>query len=484
MSGSPPSAPSGVPTPRPEDPTAPATADKRTLLIASVVMVALVLVGVVSAALFTGTACGSIEPDPVAAGAVGAGLADVDAVLDVAFPDLDDTTRGDMVDALRGLEEQLGRLAGIAEVTGAQALAETDVGFAALGPVTTMLDPQGAAVLARADLGDGRVVGSEDTLYALAMVNQLTGQVDAFLPLDGELEGGACVDTATIGTPLAFHLDAGGGRLLLLRVEEDGSEPELELRDPTEGRVWGTPIEVGVAPPGVLGERLAGRLAPELAVAGRRTAPGDQAPVLTAVGRTDGELRWTVTRDELEGLLASDAAQHVDVMAADDELVVVVLRPDPDEEAAQEDDAEGEASAADATGGRLVALAAADGSRVWDASYDPSETIREVVVRAGGAWVLVATGQGSLRLEERGPDGGEGRSATSSGTRGRVAVLGEHRTVTVGDGAVVVDDGDLGARSSELVGRDVLRHQGGVTLLLEGHGDSSGDGSVAVTFTP
>jgi hypothetical protein len=129
------------------------------------------------------------------------------------------------------------------------------------------------------------VVGTGSTLYAVALMNETTGQVDAVQPLDADLEpAGGCLDAATVNVPFAFHLDANDGEALLFRVEEDSDEPELQLRD-RGGIRWDAPLEVAIAPPGLLGERLAVvrrelfRAPEPRARAGRQDDPRDHEPV-------------------------------------------------------------------------------------------------------------------------------------------------------------------------------------------------------------
>jgi hypothetical protein len=214
------------------------SADRRVLAVAAISMVALVLVGVVSAQLFTRSACASIDPEPIADRSVaavapavaGEGVPDVGLVAAEALPDVPEGNRDAVTAAIASLEGAIGPLVTAADVRGAEGLRVVDGGVAAVGPVTTVLGADGAEVQATVDVDEGTVVGSGSSLFSLALVNQLTGQVDALQAVDVGLAAGPCVDTATVGTPLAFHLDAGDGELLLLRTEEDGDEPAVELQ--------------------------------------------------------------------------------------------------------------------------------------------------------------------------------------------------------------------------------------------------------------
>jgi len=243
---------------------------------------------------------------------------------------------------------------------------------------------------AAATVGDGTVVGSGETLYSLALTNELTGQVDALQPLDADLDGLTCVDTALVGSPLAFHLAADQGELLLLRVEEDGEEPMLELRDPVAGRVWASDLELPTAPAGLAGARLTAGLGGELVVAGTRAKPDDEVPALTAVARADGGPRWTVGREQLVAAgagLRGAGAVRIEVAAVQDGLVLVGLRAvdgggGADEEAEQDARAEGEHL--------LVALDPADGGVLWSEPIGGAERVVDAEVVASRAEVILA----------------------------------------------------------------------------------------------
>ncbi|MEX0705370.1 MAG: hypothetical protein WD041_02005, partial [Nitriliruptoraceae bacterium] len=172
----------------------PMAADRRVLVIALVAMVVFVSVGVVSAQLFAGSPCGDLapSPSPVTPTEVPSEASPFEAVLGPA------SGAWDVGFAADGLVEVFdGRLA----VTGP-------------GMLTIGADGPDGGVLA----APARVVGGGDTLWSIAWMNDLTGQVDALVPIDEDLEVGTCVDTAVVGSPFAFHLDAGDGQLLLLRV--------------------------------------------------------------------------------------------------------------------------------------------------------------------------------------------------------------------------------------------------------------------------
>jgi hypothetical protein len=469
MSGSPPSAPTGVPAPRAEDPAAAATADKRVLVIAVVVMLLLVSVGVVSGALFNRSACATIDPEPVTAGLAG-GAGDVDRVLAASFPDTDQDTLGAMAGAFASLSERLGPVTGVAEVTGATGLGVTERGVAAIGPVTSSLDTRGSEVLARVDVGDGQVVGSGDTLWSVAAVNELTGQVDAVTPLDPELEAQTCVNTSLINSPLAFALDARDGELLLLRINEDGGEPELELRDPVQGRVWGPALDIGIGQPGLQAARLTGRLGPGTVVTGLRTAPGDGMPVMTAVERGTGEPVWHLGRGDLDALLDDELAQTATVWAVGENRAIVSLSvdPDPDEPA----------DVPTTLPTRLLALDPGSGESIWDAALGADDAVRHVELDGDAAWITISDGD-EVRFERFDADGDLTFGTGTAGDDGRTAVLDDGRVVTASaDSLGLIEQDELFTVGSDLQAREVAAHGDAVTLLVDG----PDGGTVAVTF--
>jgi hypothetical protein len=419
-----------------------ATADRRTLTIALVVMVALVAVGVGSAALLTRSACtrlGASPPRPPATGT--AFEADGEAVV-------------------AALAAELGPVTGIVEATGARRLAPLADGFAAVGSVTTVLRSDGASATARASFDPAvRIVGDGATLYALAWVNDLTGQLDALVPLTGTLTSGTCVDTATVGTQLAFHLDAGGGQLALLRVDEDGEDARVELRDPVAGRVWTNYLYLGVAPAGVLGDRVSGALTDELVVVTRRSAAPEPAAVVIALERDDGAVRWSVGREAVAELLGSEPGR-LSVLAVTATTVVVQVRDD--------------------AGGRTVGLVgfdAADGEVAWSTVPGWAGELLDAAVVGEQVALLVGAGAGLdvLALDPR--DGAlVALQGGVPGEDGRFGVGADGTVVTVTDRAFDVDGRTVAL--APLVGLDVLVHPGGTSLLLARHGD----GLVVVTF--
>ena len=462
----------------------PLAADKRTMIVALVAMIVLVSVGIVSAAVFTGSACQDVSPSPVSP--VGASD-EVDRALAIAFPDAEDDASTAIEAQLEAVGEQLGAVTGVAVVDGADGLAATSEGVAATGPVTSLLPASGSDVTAAVDVGDGVVVGSGDVLVSLARVNDLTGQVDAFATIDataaGELTEIGCVDTATVGTPLAFELDAADGQLLLFRAEEDGADAELELRDPRDGRLWFARVDVGAAPPGVTGERIEGRLGDDAAVLVRRTAPDDDAPVVTVVDRADGSLRWQLEREALqvvpvaasgeaepsEGepgapVLRDEAAQRLEVLALDGEQVVLALTDVRDEDAVV-------TGGTDALGpsvgpGVLVGLDVRDGTPRWQLPLPAGVRVSAASSTGTGVWLALDDGE-QARLVGLDATGGP----LDGSPDGVVAVVDDRLVLTGGDG-----DGDevVGEGAGPLRARDLLATGDRVHVLFAGPVDGAG----------
>lgn len=294
-------------------------ADRRTLVIAASAMVGLILVGVVSSSLFASPVCNRLSPQPMSPSP----QAEADPSQLAAQP----TDAGASTDAISALGTVFGTPTGAAGADGSDRLAVVSGGVAMLGDHAVVLDADGARVRAAATFDAATVRGSGEVIYALALVNELTGQVDALQPLDASLAALTCVETATVNTPLAFHLDAADGELLLLRTDEDGSEPQVQLRDASNGVVWETDMVLGQAPAGVLGARTTAALG-ESVIVGRRASTGDRDPALLALGLRDGEVLWQRRADELEGVFDEDVHRFLDVIAVHDDVAVVVVTDD------------------------------------------------------------------------------------------------------------------------------------------------------------
>lgn len=472
-------------------------ADRRTLVIAVAAMVGLVGLGVVSGALFARSACATISPEAVAAAevttaeAVAAGQAGAAAA--AALGDLAPADRAVVEEGIAVLADRLGAVTAVTAVSEVDRLAAIDGGVAALGPVVTTLVDGGTTAGGAVSLQQGVAVGDGAHLYSLALTNPLTGQVDALQPLDEDLSGMTCVDTALVGSPLAFHLAAGAGELLLLRIDEDGDDAELELRDPVAGRRWAADLELPTAPAGLAGARLTGGLGPDLVVAATRTTGGDEVPVITAVERSDGSPRWDLDRAALDaaGITVPAGPVRAEVAAVGRERVLVGLR-EVDGAGRADEEAEQDASAQGAH--VLVLLDAADGEVLADGRLEPGERVTAAAVEVDRAEVVVAdVGAAGLRLLRLSPGGLE-VSLTGDLDALAAALLADDegglRAVGAGPAGVVNDGLDaagdevavaaLGGMVAVLDGADevvvtvpaidVVRHDGGVSLLLAGDG--------------
>ena len=440
----------------------PMSSDKRVMIIGLVVMVALVGVGVVSASLFASSACDDIGPNALAGRVASTELG---PVLDALGADAD---AAELTAFTEQFEERLGPLTGAADATGATAMTTLGGGVAAIGPTTVSLNGSGSQVVSAAEFAEpSLVVGSGERLYSLALINPLTGQVDALQPQDEDLDPGTCVDTAVVCDPFAFYLDAGGGELLLVRIEEDGDTPELELRDAFQGRRWFSDFEVPVAPPGVLGERITGALGEELIVAARRTVPGDEQAAVIGVERATGDHRWAVAAEDMVAEVAGvgdGAPIWVDVVALGDEVVVLAASGDQARDRAV-----------------LVVLDAQDGRvvSVIEPESGPAEVVDAALVD-GELWVAWLDGEEADKIAAE-------RYAVADGTRirgermpGNHAVIGEGIVATevsvhqaAEDGFVEVAGVPEGVRVI-----DLIRVGDATSVLLE----LEDRGAAALTF--
>lgn len=347
--------PSGVrePAAPPTEAEDPLAADRRTLVIGASSMVGLILIGVVSAQLFARGGCDTIRsPEPAAAVATTGAPEDV---IDEQLGPVDGARAIDILEQAAGAP-----VAAAIPVGDATRVAALGDGLVTTGGTVTSFD-RSLAPVATFSTGDP-VVGDGDTVYDLALASEVTGHIDAFVPLTGtDLDVGACVDAALVGSPFAFLLDAGDGELLLLRAEEDGDAPDLQLRDPEDGARWEHRLTLTAGPPGTLAERLTARLGPDTVVAARRVGPQEEAggPALVAVSRDDGTERFAIDGDVLAGFAELDPADPIrwEVAAVGHDTVLVHGRPDP-QDAPEPVDGEERAD------GSLVLLDLADGSFV------------------------------------------------------------------------------------------------------------------------
>ena len=450
-----------VPPQRPEPRDEPMSADKRTIVIAAVAMVALVAVGFVSASFFTTSACAVVEPSLVDGAVAGA---DAEAVVDEVFDDAESA-----LTAIAALEDAIGPLVAAADVSGATGVTSSPVGPVATGPTTTSMSLENASVVATAELEAPHVVGDGVELFALAIANDLTGQVDAIYPLNMQLDDSRdCFDTASIGLPLAFYLDAGDDQLLLLRVDEDGGEPDLELRDTAEGALWRMELETPVAQPGVLAERLTAGLGDDIAVLAHRTTPDDESAVLTGVDRSDGSSLWTVTRDDL-GAVLTDEADRLIVRDVGAEVALVSVHPDS---AVGESNAASEPDPDDAT---LLAVSLDDGAVLFDVPL--SEPIVDAVMVGDQARVATLDDDG-VSVHAAALARIDTLHSVAEAEQARLLAIDDDTTIVVADTQVLIDADEVAPVDVEVGALDVASDESTVSVLL---GDE--DASVVVTFT-
>lgn len=424
-------------SPAAEDPL---SADRRTLVIAAVAMVVLIAVGVASASMFTSSACSLVVPDPVDAGRADG---DVTAVLADSLPGLDDDTVDGVaaeIDQLAGAAPEgvpvgwPGRAVGAVDVGPATGLTVVDGHLMAIGPRLTVLPPP--APDATPDAGPAaeldeaaEVVGDGERVYSLAEVHEPTGQVSAVVPVDGDLEGGDCYDTAQVGVTLAFHLDAGDGQLLLFRSDDNGEHPEVELRD-DDGSVWSERLELGAGPAGGLAARLDGRLGGDHVITARRSRPDDSAPALQARARDSGAEQWSLTPAEVaQRMPPGDEALEIEVVAVTDDLVLTAV-------------AREESGAV-----LLLAFDLDDGAWAWTSDLDAGAVPRWVGEADGAVQLLVprladgeVTGHELVAVDPATGDvsvrhGLEGAAASSASGRAGLLAAADGDMVAVGTDA-------------------------------------------------
>ena len=321
----------------PANAAADARADRRTILVALSVMLALVLFGVGFASFFASSNCRRLGPEVTAAVTEAARGADARELLVAA---------GVAPAALDAAAERHGALGSAVRLPfdAPLRIGDAPVGVAHVlvtGDGLALVDAAGDLTGAATFRRDVTVVGDGVAAFALVVGNTLTGQVDALRPLVPGVDGiaeGACVDTSAVGSPLSFLHDARGGQLVGLRTDEDGSEAVLELRDHVRGRVWAPPFALPRAPAGLQGSRTSGALGPDTVVVARRVADSDLAsgsepgPAVRAYARSDGTLRWAVEDAALRAVLPAPLAGaptlRLEVAHVDGDRALVTVSPD------------------------------------------------------------------------------------------------------------------------------------------------------------
>lgn len=465
MTGTPPEV---VARPEPEDPLA---ADRRTMAIGATAMVGLILVGVVSAQLFARGGCVDV-PDPRAATDVDVDGEPADVAVDVLGAD------GDAM--LAELERAAGAPVALAVPVGdATGLAPLDDGLVVTGPTVTSFD----ASLAPASTytTDDVLVGDGATVFDVTVPNEVTGQTDAIVPLTGaDLAVGTCVDTAVVGSPFAFLLDGAGGDLLVLRADEGGERPDLQLRTGGDGARWNQRIELPAGPPGTLAERFSARLGPDAVVAARRVGPQEEVevPAVVALAREDGEERFTLAADALASATGLDPTDPLrwQVAAVGSTSALLHGRPDPADAEADTGapaDADGVLAVIELGSGDVVA-AVTDVGPLAGAVHDVATAEDRYLVAAttaDGDALLMVDGDGEVVVVDATVD------------RARLAWRGD-TALAGGDGYLVrIDPAGEVAVVAELPGARVIE----VDVTVDGRivaliaGDASDDVVLAVT---
>jgi hypothetical protein len=450
-----------------EDPLA---ADKRTLTIGAVAMVGLILVGVVSAQLFARGGCAAVV-DPQRAPAVDATQDPTEVAAGLLGADVGPRVL-ELVEQVAGAP-----VTTAVDVGDASGIARLDDGLLVTGATVTSFD-RSLAPAATFDTDDP-VVGDGPAVYDVVLPNTRTGQTDALVPLVGpDLRVGTCVDTAVVGSPFAFLLDAGGGQLLLLRADEDGDSPDLQLRDADRGAVWDSRLTLPSGPPGTLAERLTATLGPDVVVAARRVGPQetDPAPALVIVDREDGTVLAEVDHADLAADAMLDADQPVRwrALAVGTDTALVEGRPDP---------SDGEEGSDDPTGTLLLLDLGTAETLVAEPDRGP---VTDAVAHPEGdpdRYAVATVGDGGGEVVVLDPDGRQAATTAASFDDVHLAWLGDQVTIAAGGALGRLDPAADATEVEQLDGirfRALTTTPGGRTAVLVA-GDDAPSALLVVT---
>jgi len=356
--------------------------DRRILTIGVTTMVVFLLIGVGSAALFARPTCRLVAPTFVA----------FDQVTDRDNDSLAVVGNDDLVAFVADVNQAFEGDVTAVDAVGTDRLTLFSERLAAVGTSVLLFDdmnrPTGEIIFRQAT-----VVGGGDTLYALALTNPTSGQIDALQPIDRDLGARTCVELALVSTPLAFFLDAADGEVLLLRSDEDGDDPFVEVRDPELGRRLNIPVDLTFGSAGQHGVRTAGLFYRDIIVFTQALtdAPGDT--VMWGIDRNDGSVRFTISAQQvrdaanIEGELALPVRLNGDglalVLAADDRTVLLDIAP-------------GDGALTVATDTDPLQAAVARYAAVL--SQHPEVTVRDVVALGSTDVLLVSSGEHTIVL--------------------------------------------------------------------------------------
>lgn len=301
--------------------------DRRILTIGVTTMVVFLLIGVGSAAVFARPSCRLVAPTFVA----------LDAIVDRNNDALAELGNDDLAAFVADVKQAFAHDVTAADAFDADKLTLFGQRPAAIGTSVLLFDevhrPTG-----QIRFRDATVVGGGDALYALALANPTSGQIDALQPIGPDLAARTCVELALVSTPLAFFLDAADGEVLLLRADEDGDDPFVEVRDPNTGRRLETPVELTIGSAGQHGVRTAGVFFGDLIVFSQALTSTPTDTVVWGIDRNDGSVRFTVSAQQVRD--ATNIAQDVDlplrlnaegvalVLADEDRVIVLDIASD------------------------------------------------------------------------------------------------------------------------------------------------------------
>lgn len=358
------------------------SSDRRVLTIGVITMVVFLLIGVGSAVVFARPACRLVAPTFVA----------LDVTVDGANGPLVGSGNDDLVAFVTAMDQAFAGDVTAVDAAGTERLTRFGARLAAVGTSVLMFDdmnrPSG-----QINFQEAAVVGSGDVLYALALTNPTSGQIDALQPIDRDLTVGTCVELALVSTPLAFFLDAADGEVLLLRSDEDGQDPFVEVRDPDAGRRLDIPVDLTVGSAGQHGVRTAGVFYRDIIVFTQALTDAADDTVVWGIDRTDGSMRFTISAGQVRdaanvaGEVALPVQQNSDgvalVIADDDGAVVLDIAP---------------------ADGALTVATGTDPSQAATQRYaavlaqHPKVTVRDVVAHGRTDVLLVSSGEHTIVL--------------------------------------------------------------------------------------
>lgn len=358
------------------------SSDRRVLTIGVITMVVFLLIGVGSAVVFARPACRLVAPTFVA----------LDVTVDGANDPLVASGNEDLVAFVTDVNQVFAGDVWAVNAPGTERLTVFGGRLAAVGTSVLMFDGMNRPT-GQINFKEAAVVGGGDVLYALALTNPTSGQIDAIQPIDRDLNVGTCVELALVSTPLAFFVDAADGEVLLLRSDEDGEDPFVEVRDPDVGRRLDIPVDLTVGSAGQHGVRTAGVFYGDIIVFTQALTDATDDTVVWGIDRTDGSMRFTVSAEQVRDAANIAGEVALPVRLNGDGVALVI---------------------ADDDGVVLLDIASADGALTVTTDTDPSQvatqryaavlsqhpkvTVRDIVTHGSTDVLLVTSGEHTIVL--------------------------------------------------------------------------------------